>query len=286
MVSDEIKRWLCGKLADIESVRHCGLSSDGHLTVHTWTGTIIHAHLLDEVVRVRHLKRVLGDATRVGIGTLFIVDAALLPADGALGVPDDGLQALHALFRDKVYTYRQTADGIKIGQVHFKPFGRGSELEAWYGPDVDIKHLPSYRVWVKQPQSMRGDWLVANFGTEAFWKQPDYMAGRSAFRQQQARTRGAQYFTWSNASWTDTPGEGYRTPVERPPLSELDHCYALLGLERGASDDAVKAAYRKLAREFHPDVSKLPKDEAETQFKRLYAAYRYIRAANSKPPTS
>ncbi len=280
MLTDEIKRWLCGKLTEVESVRNCSPSQNAYLTVNTWTGTVMHVHLLDEPARARHLKRILSESTRVGIGTLFILDAALLPQDGETIDPDEGLQALHALFRDKIYTYRQTPDGMKIGQVHFKLFGRGSELEAWYGPDVSIKHLPCYRVWVKQPQAIRGDWLVANFGSEAFWKQADYAAGRDAFRKQQARAGGnTQYYTWSNSSWTETPGQGFRTPAEKPE-SELDRCYELLGLKRGASDEEVKTAFRKLAREFHPDVSKLPKEEAEARFKKLYAAYRFIKTAS------
>jgi molecular chaperone DnaJ len=64
------------------------------------------------------------------------------------------------------------------------------------------------------------------------------------------------------------------------PESELDRCYALLGLTREATGDEVKSAFRKLAREFHPDVSQLPKEEAETRFKKLYAAYRYIRTSH------
>jgi hypothetical protein len=272
----DIKRWLCAKLSEIESVRACTLSADGCLIIHTWTGTLVHVHLLSEPARVRTLKRILGDNTRIGIGTLFLMDAALLPSDGALVTPDEGLLALHALFRDKVYTFRQTADGVKIGQVHFKQIGR-SDSEAWYGPDVEIKHLPSYRVWIKQPQSLRGDWLVANFGTEAFWKQPDYMSGRSAFRQQSTRGN-TQFYTWSSG-WNSAGGHSFRTPLDQLPESELDQCYKLLGLERGASDDAVKTAFRKLAREFHPDVSALPKDEAEARFKRLYAAYRFIKTA-------
>ncbi len=37
--------------------------------------------------------------------------------------------------------------------------------------------------------------------------------------------------------------------------------YKVLGLERGAAEDEVRKAYRKLARKFHPDVSKEPDAE-------------------------
>ncbi|MGH8472406.1 MAG: DnaJ domain-containing protein, partial [Gammaproteobacteria bacterium] len=43
---------------------------------------------------------------------------------------------------------------------------------------------------------------------------------------------------------------------------EFKDYYKILGLERTASDDEIKRAYRKLARKYHPDVSKEP-DAAE-----------------------
>lgn len=47
--------------------------------------------------------------------------------------------------------------------------------------------------------------------------------------------------------------------------------YALLGIERTASQDDIKRAYRKLARKYHPDVSKEP--GAEAKFKDVAEAY-------------
>jgi molecular chaperone DnaJ len=47
--------------------------------------------------------------------------------------------------------------------------------------------------------------------------------------------------------------------------------YGLLGLDRGASADEIKKAYRKIARELHPDVN--PDPEVQNKFKEVTAAY-------------
>ncbi len=51
--------------------------------------------------------------------------------------------------------------------------------------------------------------------------------------------------------------------------------YKTLGVERSASADDVKRAYRKLARKYHPDVSDLP--DAEARFKEVGEAYEVLR---------
>jgi curved DNA-binding protein len=51
--------------------------------------------------------------------------------------------------------------------------------------------------------------------------------------------------------------------------------YEVLGVTRGADADAVKRAYRKLARKYHPDVSK--EKNAENKFKEVQEAYEVLR---------
>ena len=51
--------------------------------------------------------------------------------------------------------------------------------------------------------------------------------------------------------------------------------YAALGVARDASEDEIKKAYRKLARKYHPDVSKEP--NAEEKFKEVSEAYETLK---------
>jgi curved DNA-binding protein len=56
---------------------------------------------------------------------------------------------------------------------------------------------------------------------------------------------------------------------------EFRDYYKVLGVERTASADQIKTAYRRLARKFHPDVSK--EANAEAHFKEVQEAYEVLR---------
>ena len=47
--------------------------------------------------------------------------------------------------------------------------------------------------------------------------------------------------------------------------------YETLGVDRNATKDEIKSAFRKMARKYHPDVNKAP--DAEDKFKEIGKAY-------------
>ncbi|MEC9397852.1 MAG: DnaJ C-terminal domain-containing protein [Myxococcota bacterium] len=56
---------------------------------------------------------------------------------------------------------------------------------------------------------------------------------------------------------------------------KFEDYYKVLGVSRSATQEELQSAFRKLARKYHPDVSKEP--DAEEQFKRINEAYEVLK---------
>lgn len=63
------------------------------------------------------------------------------------------------------------------------------------------------------------------------------------------------------------------------PLSKRDY-YEVLGVSRGATEEEIRKSYRKLARQYHPDVNKAA--DAEEKFKEAQEAYEVLSDAQKK----
>jgi molecular chaperone DnaJ len=53
-------------------------------------------------------------------------------------------------------------------------------------------------------------------------------------------------------------------------MAQRDY-YEILGIQRSASGEEIKSAFRQLARKYHPDVNKAP--DAEEKFKEINEAF-------------
>lgn len=64
-------------------------------------------------------------------------------------------------------------------------------------------------------------------------------------------------------------------------VAEKRDYYEVLGVQRGASDDEIKKAYRKLAKKYHPDLNPGDKN-AEAKFKEASEAYEVLSDAQKR----
>jgi DnaJ-domain-containing protein 1 len=96
---------------------------------------------------------------------------------------------------------------------------------------------------------------------EAARRAAEEASGASAYRQ-------SAHYAWAG------PGDGTRTRDEMRALDALE-------LEADADFKAVKAAYRRLAKEFHPDRTQGDKDAAK-RFHAVQAAYEILRKAEER----
>lgn len=59
-------------------------------------------------------------------------------------------------------------------------------------------------------------------------------------------------------------------------MAERRDYYEVLGVSRNATEDEIRAAYRRLAKEYHPDMNPKDRKAAEEKFKELSEAYEVL----------
>jgi hypothetical protein len=260
-----VARWLRDQLTPLVNVQRCAFGQGGvaadpvrdvDLVVHTWAGIAIQIHLISAPIKTPKVRRILENATNGGIPSLFILDARLLPPPGQREPADRWYVPFQSLGTEKAYTFQQQGQSPAIVPVRFKSISR-EEVEPLYAPPLPIRQIRHFRSTIKHP-ALKGYWLLADF------------EGDPAVRSSSVRS-------------TEIPQGPPQAPLPAVPRTPLEESYLLLGVTPRASRDEVRAAFRKLAFEVHPDVSDLPKSEAEARFKRLNQAYEMIRTANKWP---
>lgn len=59
-------------------------------------------------------------------------------------------------------------------------------------------------------------------------------------------------------------------------MSQKRDYYEVLGVSKSATDEELKKAFRKLAKQHHPDANPNNKEEAERKFKEVNEAYEVL----------
>lgn len=273
-MSETTRNWLRQQVKQLPSVRTAHPHRDGEadLIIRTWVGMSAKVYLLDGIPNLRALRRVLHENTNnYHQATLFVVHHALMPPDTKRLRPDDWMHALHELNSERIYTYLPDQAGIQ--QVHFDYLPDGIEREAWHGGWITLEKLRVLTVTAKT-RPLRGQWIMADFGPNPYWRKSEQRAERLRQRWQR---RGPQDFTWTHYDMGGMPGGATNEDLQRAHMSELERSFDILGLSLEASQADVKAAFRKLARRYHPDVSDLDTQEAQARFQEINIAYETIK---------
>jgi len=267
------QQWLRSQVKQLPSVRTAYPPREGEadLLVRTWVGMSVRIYLLEGEPNLRALKRLLQENTRMYTASMLIAHHGLMPADHQRLIPDEWLQVLHELNSERIYTFTPGEPGIR--QVHFDYMPDGIKREAWHGDEVPLEKLRVLDTSV-QARALRGQYKMADFGPNLYWRTSEQRAERLSRRYR----HGPQDFTWNRYDMGGAPGGATDEALHRAYRSELERNLAVLGLELDANRDEVKAAFRRLAREYHPDVSELDHDEANRRFRELNMAYEFIKA--------
>jgi hypothetical protein len=244
----------------VTDVKQASLSLDSNLiyqphradlVVHTWMGAVLYVYWLHSEPRLRDLRSLLKDNSRTGIGTLFLCDVALLPAPARAIHLNDWQEALRGLSESCIYG---CTAGQRLVPVHFHPTPIAGQFDCTHSADFVLEHVSVRRRTLSG--SLKGDYYLGDIASPAYRRRIHYERVHQRFHHD---TRSAP------------------RQVQTAPVDTLMQYYRLLGVERHASEKEVKTAFRRLALNIHPDVSALPRQEAERRIKELLTAYDFIK---------
>ncbi len=272
-MTDAIARWIRATFAMVPDVSRATTEADpsviykthqADIVVSTWMGARLYVYLVKKAPKIRDIKNILRDNSRGSIGTIFLVDRALLPSDDQQTKMLDWYEALSSLNHDFIYTYYLDDNEIKITQAHFSPVNGKEIYRVWYLPEFSIEKV-TVRSREVTEGNVRGRWHLGDIAS------PDY-------KRRMGHERANQRFHYRTKYTQDVPKDkrNGRTHYNGND-AQLAKYYQLIGVQKDASEQEIKTAFRQMALKVHPDVSALPRQEANERIKQLNEAYEYIK---------
>jgi hypothetical protein len=270
-VSDAIATLLRDIFAGIADVRRASTEPDTSLifqnhkadiVVSTWMGARLYIYLLKKPPKVRDLKSILRENSRTGIGSLFVMNVRELPKHDDVLRLSDWQEALMLLNEDFIYAYSVEDGGISLTQVHFEASSAKDEYRVWYLRNFNIENVSVRKQDIQG--NIKGAWHLGDIASPAYKRRMNYERVNQRFHY---RTKYTQ----------DIPHSGTNGGKPRKRTDQLAQYYTLLGVDKDATEVEIKAAFRRIALQVHPDVSALPRQEANRRIKELNEAYDFIK---------
>lgn len=278
------------------------------------TGRTVHVYVINRAIRIPEIIETCRENTAKRIHTLYIIDGRMLPEDDSEVAPPHWMLALHALTDGRIYAYWCDQRRCSIRPVHMEWRWGDEPRHFTYGPPVDISRMQTDRIDLAS-KYITGKFAIADFGEGQFWKKSDPNAGQEhkySWREwsfggqkrtkQEAPPEAEPFDAWEAfrqnygepASGADPAWQAKRRQRQqqerrqrqqrqyggstntRRPASDMRN-YTLLGVPVTASYDEVKQAYRKMAREFHPDLHPDKKEQYTAKMADINAAFDALR---------
>lgn len=230
------------------------LSYEPDIVVETWMNSRLYTYIVDRPPKSRRIRAILKQNSNASIGSLFLVDMSLLPRHGYCGKIQGWQDDLRVLNVGAIHGFECDQDCLRLIQVNLDETTQRNDFVVWHTTD-----FPFDAVSVRRREfqtNIRGSWHVGDIASPKFKRRISEERAEQRFHY---HTRRGQ-------------------PVDPLSASQISAAYLALELEVGAGQGAVKEAFRKLAREYHPDVSQHDKGEAEQRFKDVKSAYERIKS--------
>jgi hypothetical protein len=208
------------------------------------SGEQVSIHLIESIVPDYEIKATLDYNRANGAATLFILWAEMLmPPEEHVVEVQTWERALLELWGDRIFAYETFGQEVFIFAVHYEREGALRSIR--YGATLDMRFMNTVNVELNIP-GFKGKWPIAGF-----YDKP-----------REAGTHKQHY---------QHEGEE-RRPSAKPGTYAA--YYETLQIERDADPEAIKLAYRRMARKLHPDVNSAK--DATQQMQALNEAYQKI----------
>jgi len=164
------------------------------------------------------------------------------------------------------------------GFPRWRSYGSSREAQAVKLCDRHGCDKPGDRPAPKSPNSPERWYFCEEHAGEynRNWNYFEGLSAEEAAEREAADRRTASGFAEASHYGWGGPGDGTRSRDEMRALG-------ILGLEADADFEAVKAAWRRLAKANHPDVKPDDKDAA-ARFQAIQAAFEVLRGAEERKP--